>query len=512
MLRELVRSYYRIRYFPRLLVQMLNGITSEIATIRHQDPPKFDGGPMLDNLQHELSSFCDDMTRFMIASRSSAAEHAARLSALHPDLDTILLETQGLQTQAAALRATLDAETQGLRSQAAALRDTLQSETQDLRRLTSAFRDALDTHMMELASRLKDSEAAALGEAERLQAAVSQQGKHLAALGNGMAALSSEMARQIADVAAQSASSESAARELVARESANLSARVEAQSAEIDRIGRMVSQQIRLLPSNLFEADTADQVRDTLALLQPVAVRNVGKIRVGRDLDGGYVMLDDFERIGAALSLGIADDVSWDEDVAAHDINVLQFDPSVSAPPVENARFRFESLRVVPHDTEGGISLDTIVRSKIEDSNAMLLLKIDIEGAEWDVFNAVDESVLSRFSQVVCEFHDLDRLAEPAFGRRARRVFEKLARTHAVTHVHGNNCSNFANVGNVIVPQVLEVSFALRDIYAFSETVESFPTALDRPNQPGRADLFLGSFQFARNAKTERQVQESVLF
>jgi len=129
-----------------------------------------------------------------------------------------------------------------------------------------------------------------------------------------------------------------------------------------------------------------------------------------------------------------------------------------------------------------------------------LLLKIDIEGDEWAVFRAVSELTLSRFKQIVCEFHNLEKLGELEFGEIAREVFGKLASTHFVYHVHGNNCANFVNVGNVIVPQSLEVSFALRSAYGVAKGAELFPTPLDYSNQPGRADLYLGHFCFADTA------------
>ena len=53
------------------------------------------------------------------------------------------------------------------------------------------------------------------------------------------------------------------------------------------------------------------------------------KIRLGRNFDGGYVLLDDFADVGAALSLGINDDASWDLDIAQRNIPVQQFDHTI---------------------------------------------------------------------------------------------------------------------------------------------------------------------------------------
>jgi hypothetical protein len=153
-------------------------------------------------------------------------------------------------------------------------------------------------------------------------------------------------------------------------------------------------------------------------------------------------------------------------------------------------------LRAAAEVGEGAVSLDTIIRTQLAQHEGMLLLKIDIEGDEWPVFSAAGEHSLGRFKQIVCEFHRLDRLAEEDFAAQVRTTLEKLSRTHFVYHVHGNNCGNFTNVGNIVVPETLEVSFGLRSAYRTTPNALKFPTALDRPNQKGRADLFLGTFDF----------------
>jgi len=71
-----------------------------------------------------------------------------------------------------------------------------------------------------------------------------------------------------------------------------------------------------------------------------------------------------------------------------------------------------------------------------------------------------------------------------------------LSNAYAVVHVHANNYAGFSNVANVIVPNVLEITFANRSIYSFSETDEIFPGPLDIPNDPRHPDMHLGTFRF----------------
>jgi hypothetical protein len=268
------------------------------------------------------------------------------------------------------------------------------------------------------------------------------------------------------------------------------------QTGRLDHMSVVLTEQARFLPSWPWAPETAVRVLSLLSLLKPLGVVGENRIRVGRDGDGGYVMIDDFRDIDGAVSLGVGDDVSWDEQIANYGIEVWQFDPTVLGPPAAHALFHFEPLRAAGQDGEGAICLETILRTRLAGRDGMTLLKIDIEGDEWAVFNATNEDVLARFKQIVCEFHGLDRLGEEEFAGQVRATLEKLSRTHFVYHVHGNNCGNFTNVGNVVVPETLEVSFGLRSAYRTGPNTLRFPTELDRPNQTGRADLFLGAFDY----------------
>jgi hypothetical protein len=104
--------------------------------------------------------------------------------------------------------------------------------------------------------------------------------------------------------------------------------------------------------------------------------------------------------------------------------------------------------------------------------------------------------MLSRFSQIVCEFHGFHLLSEPTSYSYALTVMTKLKTLFEVVHVNGNNAHPFVNVNNVMLPRLLEVSFASRRYYRFAETNEIFPTPLDQPNLPERPDLHLGCFKF----------------
>jgi hypothetical protein len=242
--------------------------------------------------------------------------------------------------------------------------------------------------------------------------------------------------------------------------------------------------------------DAGRRARAALRLLQPFAADGLSKVRLGRPFDGGYVVLDDLDGVSAALSLGVGPDVSWDLEMAARGKFVYQYDHTVDSYRPASDLFIFRKRRVGAVDDDARVSLDTVLKECMGDGHTDLILKMDIESDEWAVLDAVDSRLLQHCRQLVCEFHDLSKLAEVGFSELAHRCFEKLSDTFFVCHVHGNNWGGMRNVGNVVFPDVLEITFANRRRYEPRDIAEIFPTALDMPNREGHPDCFLGTFRF----------------
>ncbi|GAB0120169.1 hypothetical protein Acid7E03_42410 [Acidisoma sp. 7E03] len=275
-----------------------------------------------------------------------------------------------------------------------------------------------------------------------------------------------------------------------------IAAALDEQAKKLFKLEEIVKAQEVVLPSWHATPDSAAEIRSVLRLIAPRKASDSPKRRFGREFDGGYVMLDDFKGASTALSLGINDDVSWDIEIAHRGLDVFQFDHTISETPTAHERFHFNPLRIAAQPADGAVTLEEAFRLADIGGRSSAILKMDIEGDEWDVLDSVADDVLNRCNQIAVEFHHMERLMEPASLAQARRVFEKLARSFFLFHVHGNNCGNLVNVHNIVLPETLEMTFAKNDVYQSVHTQELFPQEVDMPNQPGRADFFLGSFHF----------------
>jgi hypothetical protein len=244
-------------------------------------------------------------------------------------------------------------------------------------------------------------------------------------------------------------------------------------------------------------SEVSDQFRRFLRLLQPHDVVQERKRRFGRPGDGGYVMLEDLRPCHSALSFGIGTDVSWDIDIAAQGLVVLQFDDSIDRPPNEGVRFKFHRARVVGRRrSPAELTLSDILGWQELAADANLIAKIDIEGCEWELLTETKTTELARIRQLVIEFHGLRRFAEPAWRAILLAALEHLRATHVCIHVHGNNWVPFVVIGGIPFPDSFEASFVRRSDYAVTPSSAIFPTKLDYPNNPKIPDLYLGAWDY----------------
>ena len=275
----------------------------------------------------------------------------------------------------------------------------------------------------------------------------------------------------------------------------NLDQKLNQTVKDLDQIKYMVIVN-NAINTTFLSPDLQTQIRVLLRLLRPVRIDEFAKIRVGSEFDGGYIQLDDYKRLSLALSLGIANNDDWDLATARRGIPVKQFDHTIDRAPSNHSLLEFNCRKIAGVKSSDAVTLPELVAQHADGNQPNIILKIDIEGEEWDVFDHVDCVTLACFAQIICEFHYLHKLHDPGFYDTALRVFKKLHDLFAVFHVHANNFGSIVNIGNVALPQTLEISFANRSCYSFKDNDESFPTAIDRPNNSSVADIYLGPFRF----------------
>ncbi len=258
----------------------------------------------------------------------------------------------------------------------------------------------------------------------------------------------------------------------------------------------------------LITGGRKEHIFELYDLVRPKTYPGLKKIRIGnRKSDGGYVMVDDFEGINAALSLGIGTDVTWDSEMSQYGMDIYQFDHTVEAPDAvkDNPRLHFHQCGIsgIKGHHPKMKTIGEILGEEMSDYAGDLILKIDIDGYEWEVFENMSTEILHRFRQICIEIHT--PLGRPSQSRRRLRnlnVLRKLNSVFAPVHLHANNASPPRVFCGYVVPKLLEITYIRRDGQSFTNSQESFPGEYDVPNIASHPEIKIGDI-IARNRHAE---------
>jgi hypothetical protein len=220
---------------------------------------------------------------------------------------------------------------------------------------------------------------------------------------------------------------------------------------------------------------------------------DLGKIRVGNYGDGGYVIPDDLVDLKGVVSIGIGREVSFDKHLADMGIKVFQYDHTIEAPPIVHENFLFNKVGWGAEDSSGFITLSKIIETNgLDDGD--LLLKFDVENAEWDALFNVQPDLLKRFRMITCELHNFDQLENISVFNKVSQVMSLLTANHTVVHIHPNNCCGIALVAGIVLPKLIEFSFLRNDRASFYPSHGSIPSSLDYPNVKSQPEIILTPF------------------
>jgi hypothetical protein len=241
------------------------------------------------------------------------------------------------------------------------------------------------------------------------------------------------------------------------------------------------------------DAGMGEAAKRIWSLMRPMDAVGKRLVRKGRPHDGGYIMVDHKLQNAVAYSLGVNDDVSWDLDMAALGCQIYQYDHTIDGLPVDHPNFHWFKKGIAARPTADGVldRLEHLIARNGHTDRDDLILKMDIEGFEWEVFEAINERTLHQFSQIVLEVHTLV-LGGVELQAKITKVLEKLYQTHQPVHVHANNHGYVGIVGGVMMPDTMELTYVRRADHQFTLCRRMFPSEFDMRCRTDVPDFFLG--------------------
>jgi len=240
-------------------------------------------------------------------------------------------------------------------------------------------------------------------------------------------------------------------------------------------------------------------------------------IRVGSPEDGGYVLSERvLDATGGLVSMGLCDDWTFEKDVADRTgAPFVVFDHSVGlkfwirralGSTYHGLRtfdfskiarsFRFVDYiryfddqkhrhvkKAIGRTEHGFVSLEHAIEIAGFDSD--LLLKIDIEGAEYRILDQIVEH-RNRFCGIVMELHEIDVHQE-----KIEQFLKAMDEQFLLCHFHANNCTTYGPDDFSIV---VEISLMNRKLLEPGEKLveHALPIAgLDAKNMPNAPDIIV---------------------
>ena len=199
------------------------------------------------------------------------------------------------------------------------------------------------------------------------------------------------------------------------------------------------------------------------------------KLRIGKDNDGGYIIVDIPNiKYNILLAGGIETDISFEEDFINKYPNVktFAFDGTINNLPKQNNNITFIKKNIGFENNPKVTNLHDIINA-----NNSIFIKMDIEGGEIPWIKSLSNDQMNKFEQIVMEFHC-------PFSNNEIDVFDKINKNHYLIHFHGNNCCGVRNHRDVVIPNVFECTYLHKKYFTEVPALNTdlIPGVLDMKN------------------------------
>ena len=244
-----------------------------------------------------------------------------------------------------------------------------------------------------------------------------------------------------------------------------------------------------------------EHIYNFLKEIIPYEIPNSDRIRIGSNGDGGYVLLNrGLQDVEVLYSYGAGTNSDF-EMMFCEKYNAIArlYDHTVDTMPFKKDFLYFKKQGVGPEKTK---SLNTIENHINEngDDNKKFLLKIDVEGAEWDTLFHIPNAILGSFEQLAIEIHNLHSFCPDYNGINLSKfkldqktcVIKKINKLFYLYHVHANNYSPLFYINRFKLPNTMELTFVNKKYFKSAEYSKAiFPTEIDQPCYKIRKDINL---------------------
>jgi hypothetical protein len=228
------------------------------------------------------------------------------------------------------------------------------------------------------------------------------------------------------------------------------------------------------------------------------------KIRLGKNHDGGYVVIDVPEpKYSVLLAGGVSNDISFEEHfIRKYGSRCIAFDGTINSLPNNNNNIRFVKKNIGFNNTNALTNLHDIIAA-----NTNIFIKMDIEGGEIPWIKSLSNDQMNKFEQIVMEFHN-------PYSKSEIEVFDKINKNHILVHFHGNNACGTRTYKGIIMPNIFECTYLHKKYFTSGPELNkiAIPTSIDMRNIPHNNEIHINYPPFVHNGPTEKCVRAECTF
>lgn len=243
------------------------------------------------------------------------------------------------------------------------------------------------------------------------------------------------------------------------------------------------------------------KIKSLINFFVPKIIDDLKLIRIGNQNDGGYLVPDILDKIKYCFSAGVGHTNKFESDLYKLQIKSFLADFSVEKSTRDLEKFNFLKKYISSYDSEKTKNINSWITENIntQDLNSTIL-KLDVEGSEYEILSAIDENILKDLKIIIVEFHGLEMIGDENTNLIINSIKNKLLNYFYVAHIHPNNCCGIHNVSKFKIPSVLEVTYLNKKNMKISDKNCKIPNELDKKNVSKKKDITLPNYWFVNNS------------
>lgn len=232
---------------------------------------------------------------------------------------------------------------------------------------------------------------------------------------------------------------------------------------------------------------------DKISFLEKLSPYDIGdeKVRLGPLEDGGYVVNSTIlDKSTALFTYGVGHDIRFEEDyIRLYKNPVYLYDHTIGQP---NGWYIGEGM----HFFAEGLGYKESCKDFTSHYNELnlkdsVVLKIDIEGGEYDYFEEVSLPQISKATTgILLEVH---WLSEEVYRKKFESILDKILEYYTITHVHGNSWGVLVDYEGIKFPETIELTLVNNKHITYKQLDNTtYPIEnLDYSNRPNYPDVDL---------------------